>query len=66
MAEYVTDDVDISSYDSNEENSDEENSNKENKRKNVFRFYIVVSNDCEKKVIIFKETHMILSTFKSF
>ena len=65
MAEYVTDDIDISSYDSNEENSDEENSNKENERM-CFVFIFVVSNDCEKKVIIFKETHMILSTFKSF
>ena len=40
MPEYITNEIEISSDDSDREDFDKENSNKENQIKNVFSFYI--------------------------
>ena len=76
MAEYITENIEISSDDYDEENYDKENSNKENlteeiQVQNTFRFYILdVSNDSSlyvtKKSIIFEVTQVVLSDFMTF
>ena len=40
MAEYITNEIEVSPDDSDREDFDKENSNKENQIKNVFSFYI--------------------------